>query len=228
VKDGKLTAWGILILIAVILLFVGVSLGLGFNVAWLTGVCTGLLTTIISALVTADELKKPKRRLIAPVTALAAGAIITCCSGMMYFDPQIMDKIYAMHDHLVGRVIMTVIGMLLIILPLSERSRRRLACSEQVQATCISREQTSYGKHQAYHCEYEYWYGGERHTITVTDHALFNFRSKHQPGRENTLWIDPEYFDEYYIPFDRNDLSWTIMLVGTLLVISAVFFGSSM
>ena len=57
-------------------------------------------------------------------------------------------------------------------------------------------------------CTYEFQFEGEQQTIAIVDHLdLF---SRMKVGHQMTIWIDPVYRDEYYIPFDRNDLRFTV------------------
>lgn len=121
---------------------------------------------------------------------------------------------------------MFLIGLALIVLPFAGRMRRKNCCTEAVEATCVERVKVHTGHGSYYCCTYEFLFGGKTQTLDISDHL--DWFSKMKIGHEMTIWIDPVYQDEYYIPFDRNDLSFQAMLLGVFLAASALFFGSSL
>ena len=103
----------------------------------------------------------------------------------------------------------------LIVLPLAGRMRKKHCCTEAVEATCVEREKIRGARTFVYRCTYEFQFEGEQQSIAIVDHLdLF---SRMKVGHQMTIWIDPVYRDECYIPFDRNDLSCFVLTDGNSL-----------
>lgn len=96
----KSTDW--IIVVIILLLFVGAVAGMGFQVEWLITLCAGLLTAIISGVVLRLELQKPKQKLIAPVSVLVLGVIITGTGLIQWGDPQFLEHMLHDNDNFFG------------------------------------------------------------------------------------------------------------------------------
>lgn len=138
----------------------------------------------------------PKPRIAFLLIFVVSGAVMEVCGLMQLFAPKLVGRILEEHGERMTGWALIAIGLCFALSPLYMAYRRKRFCKEEVEATCIDlKTRRNQRGRTLYSPVYEFWYGGEMHTVSNESYTSFGCPGI---GETRTIWVDTEYFDEYY------------------------------